>query len=44
MSKTLKLTEYTVDQITRLVGIGEKNLELIEKQFDINIILRGEMN
>lgn len=42
MSKTLKLTEYTVDQITRLVGIGEKNLELIEKQFDINIILRGD--
>ena len=42
MSKILKLTDYSVDQISRLVGVGDKNLELIEKQFDVEIIMRGD--
>lgn len=42
MNKIMKLTDYSVDQIARLTGINEKNLELIEKQFDVEIILRGD--
>lgn len=42
MSKTLKLTDYTVDQITRFTGINESNLQLLENYFHVGIILRGD--
>ncbi|MFR1448447.1 MAG: PhoH family protein [Beduini sp.] len=42
MNHTIKLTEYTIDEINRFQGIGESNIEILEKEFDVQIILRGD--
>ena len=38
MNHTIKLTEYTIDEINRFQGIGESNIEILEKEFDVQII------
>ena len=36
--KQIKLTDYTVEQLARLVGINEKNIELLEKELEVELI------
>ena len=38
--KQIKLTDYTVEQLARLVGINEKNIELLEKELEVELIYR----
>ena len=42
MKEVIKLEEYTIDEVKRLLGNQEENIEILEKAFDTQIIVRGD--
>ena len=42
MKEVIKLEEYTIDEVKRLLGNQEENIEISEKAFDTQIIMRGD--
>lgn len=42
MKEVIKLEEYTIDEVKRLLGNQEENIEILEKAFDTQIIMRGD--
>lgn len=42
MNKTIKLSNYSIDEINRLCGLGEENLKILEKELNVELILRGD--
>lgn len=42
MKEVIKLDSYTIDEVKRLLGIGESNIKLLEEAFDIEMIIRGD--
>jgi len=42
MKEVIKLDTYTIDEVKRFIGNQEENIEILEKAFDIEIIVRGD--
>ena len=42
MKKIIKLDQYTIDEVNRLIGNREENIDILEKAFETNIIVRGD--
>lgn len=42
MKEVIKLEEYTIDEVKRLLGNQEENIGILEKAFDTQIIMRGD--
>lgn len=42
MKKVIKLDTYTIDEINRLIGHKEENIDILEKAFETEIIVRGD--
>lgn len=42
MKEVIKLDSYTIDEVSRFIGPKEENIKLLEKEFDIEMIVRGD--
>ncbi|MCD7892072.1 MAG: PhoH family protein [Erysipelotrichaceae bacterium] len=42
MKKTIKLDNYTIDDVKNLIGYHEENIKILEDAFKTNIIIRGD--
>ena len=42
MKETIKLENYTIDEIKRLIGQHDENIRLLEEAFEMDITLRGD--
>ena len=42
MKEILKLEDYSIDEVNRLLGHQEENLQMLEKAFETEIIMRGD--
>ena len=42
MKKIIKLDQYTIDEVNRLIGNREENIDILEKAFETSIIVRGD--
>ncbi len=42
MKKTVKLDNYTIDEVKNLIGYHEENIKVLEDAFETNIIVRGD--
>ncbi len=42
MKKIIKLDQYTIDDVNRLIGNREENIEILEKAYETIIIVRGD--
>lgn len=42
MKKVIKLDSYTIDEVKRLIGPQEENIQILEEAFEIEIIVRGD--
>lgn len=42
MKKTMKLDNYTIDEVKNLIGYHEENIKVLEDAFETNIIVRGD--
>ncbi|MCD7840700.1 MAG: PhoH family protein [Erysipelotrichaceae bacterium] len=42
MKKTIKLDDYTIDEVKNLIGYHEENIKVLEDAFETNIIIRGD--
>lgn len=42
MKKVIKLDSYTIDEVKRLIGPQEENIQILENTFETDIIVRGD--
>ena len=42
MKEVIKLDTYTIDEVKRLIGNKEENIDILEKAFETEIIIRGD--
>ena len=42
MKEIIKLDNYTIDEIKRLIGNREENIQILENAFETEIIMRGD--
>ena len=42
MKEIIKLDNYTIDEVKRLIGNREENIQILENAFETEIIMRGD--
>lgn len=42
MKEVIKLDSYSIDEVKRLIGFHEENIELLEESFETKIVVRGD--